>query len=94
MEMITQRVVRRFREREIKMKSVKIMLKTIQDVREFVNAVTGVDYEVDLMQNRYVIDAKSLMGIFSLDLLSPIELVARTDDAGALFDKISAFIVK
>ena len=54
------------------MKETQIKLTNIQDIREFVNKVILLDYEVDLVQGRYVIDAKSIMGIFSLDLLSPI----------------------
>ena len=50
------------------MTAVKIRLSTINDVKDFVNAVTLCDYEVDLISGRYAIDAKSIMGIFSLDL--------------------------
>ncbi len=75
------------------MQKTKIVLKSIQDIRTFVNEVTLLDYDVDLEQSRYVVDAKSIMGIFALDTLSPITLVARTNDAGDFFDKIKAFIV-
>ena len=75
------------------MKEVKIKLTNVQDIREFVNQVILADYDVDLIQGRYVIDAKSIMGIFSLDLLSPIQLVAHSDNTDALFDGIKKFIV-
>ena len=75
------------------MKETKIKLSNVQDIREFVNQVILADYEVDLVQGRYVIDAKSIMGIFSLDLLSPIDLVAHTENADALFEGIKTFIV-
>ena len=75
------------------MKEIKIKLSNVQDIREFVNQVILADYDVDLIQGRYVIDAKSIMGIFSLDLLSPIELVAHTESADALFEGIKKFIV-
>ena len=75
------------------MKETKITLKTVQDVRDFVNHVILVDFEVDLVQGRYTIDAKSIMGIFSLDLLSPITLVAHTEFADDFFDKIAKFKV-
>ena len=75
------------------MKEITIKLSNVQDIREFVNIVILADYEVDLIQGRYVIDAKSIMGIFSLDLLSPIKLVAHTDNCQALFDGISKFVV-
>ena len=76
------------------MKEVKIVLSNIQDIRDFVNQVILVEYDVDLVQGRYVVDAKSIMGIFSLDLLSPITLVAHTDYAEDFFDKIAKFEVK
>ena len=74
------------------MKEIKIKLSNVQDIREFVNLVILADYDVDLVQGRYVIDAKSIMGIFSLDLLSPITLVAHTENAEALFDKLARFV--
>lgn len=76
------------------MQKTKIVLNGIQDVRKFVNEVTLLDYEVDLEQGRYIVDAKSIMGIFALDTLSPINLVAHTDKADAFFDKIKEFIVE
>ncbi len=75
------------------MKEIKIKLTNVKDIREFVNDVILVDYEVDLVQGRYTIDAKSIMGIFSLDLLSPIDLVAHTNNADAFFEKIAKFTV-
>ena len=75
------------------MKEITIKLSNVQDIREFVNLVILADYDVDLVQGRYVIDAKSIMGIFSLDLLSPINLVAHTDNADALFNGIKKFVV-
>lgn len=76
------------------MKEMKIALSNVQDIRDFVNEVILVPYEVDLVQGRYTIDAKSIMGIFSLDLLSPITLVAHSDRAEALFEKIERFSAK
>ncbi len=70
---------------------MKIKLFTIQEVREFVNQVILLDYDVDLVQGRYIIDAKSIMGIFSLDLLSPITVVAHTEKAAEFFDSIAQF---
>ena len=75
------------------MKEIKIKLGNVADIREFVNVVILADYDVDLVQGRYVIDAKSIMGIFSLDLLSPISLVAHTDNSDALFERIAKFVV-
>jgi len=75
------------------MNEIMISLPNVRDIRDFVNCVILTDYEVDLIQGRYTVDAKSIMGIFSLDLLSPIKLVARTDDASELFAKIEKFKV-
>ncbi len=75
------------------MKSVMIMLATINDVKNFVNIVTKYDFDVDLVSGRYAIDAKSIMGIFSLDLSKPIKLEAHTDNADAFLADIKPFIV-
>ena len=69
-------------------------LSSINDVKDFVNTVSRYDFDVDLISGRYIVDAKSIMGIFSLDLSKPIELVAHTDDATALFADIKQFIVE
>ena len=76
------------------MVETKIVLRDIQSVREFVQLVIMLEYEVDLVQGRYIVDAKSIMGIFALDILSPITLVAHTDDASEFLVKIDKFIVK
>ena len=56
------------------MVTVKISLNSIDKVKSFVNDITKFDYDFDLVSGRYVIDAKSIMGIFSLDLSRPIDL--------------------
>ena len=71
-----------------------IELNAINDVKEFVNTVMLFDYDVDLVSGRYAVDAKSIMGIFSLDLSKPIKLQAHTDDPEALEKAIGRFIVK
>lgn len=76
------------------MKTTTIMLNTINDVKLFVNTVAKYDFDVDLVSGRYAIDAKSIMGIFSLDLSKPIQLEAHSDDCDAFFEEIKAFIVK
>ncbi|MBO5110020.1 MAG: HPr family phosphocarrier protein [Clostridia bacterium] len=76
------------------MTSVKIRLSSIQDVRNFVDLVTKYyDLEIDLVSGRYVVDAKSIMGIFSLDLLHPITLNAYTDDAAKLLEDLKPYLV-
>lgn len=75
------------------MVKVNVLLESIADVKEFVSTVTMYDFDVDLVSGRYAVDAKSIMGIFSLDLSNKIELVAHTDDAEKFLEKIKKFIV-
>ena len=56
------------------MLAVKISLNSIDKVKSFVNDISGFNAEFDLVSGRYVIDAKSIMGIFSLDISKPIDL--------------------
>ncbi len=76
------------------MKSVKIRLSTIEEVRKFVDTVLKYPGETDLSSGRYIVDAKSIMGIFSLDLMNPITLTAQDEDAPALFEELKPYIVK
>ncbi len=62
------------------MKTVQISLNSIDKVKSFVNDVTRFDNDFDLVSGRYVIDAKSIMGIFSLDLSKPIDLNIHAED--------------
>jgi phosphotransferase system HPr-like phosphotransfer protein len=62
------------------MKTVQISLNSIGKVKSFVNVISQFEYDFDLISGRYVIDAKSIMGIFSLDLSKPIELAIHTED--------------
>ena len=75
------------------MKSFNIMLRSITDVKDFVNIVNKYEFDVDLSSGRYVVDAKSIMGIFSLDLSKPIKLEAHTDDGEDCIKEIEKFIV-
>ncbi len=75
------------------MKNATIKLNTIEDVRSFVNIVSKYDMEIDLVSGRYIVDAKSIMGIFSLDLLKPIELTAHADDTDALFAELKPYMI-
>ena len=62
------------------MKSVQICLNSIDKVKSFVNDISKFDCDFDLVSGRYVIDAKSIMGIFSLDLSKPIEFNIHAND--------------
>lgn len=76
------------------MKSVQIRLSTIADVRDFVNIVAKTDADIDLQSGRYIVDGKSIMGIFSLDLLSPITLTVHSDDADEILENLDRFMIK
>ena len=69
------------------MKSVSVMLATINDVKTFVN------FDVDLVSGRYAVDAKSIMGIFSLDLSKPIKMEIHSETPDAFLNEIKPFIV-
>jgi len=62
------------------MKSISVCLDSIEKVKGFVNVVSAVDGDFDLVSDRYVIDAKSIMGIFSLDLSKHLRLDIHQDD--------------
>ncbi len=74
------------------MKSTVIKLETINDVKNFVNTVSKYDFDVDLVSGRYAVDAKSIMGIFSLDLAKPIKVEIYSDNCQQFLDEIKGFI--
>jgi phosphotransferase system HPr-like phosphotransfer protein len=76
------------------MKTVKICLNSIEKVKSFVNEITKFDVDFDLVSGRYVIDAKSIMGIFSLDLAKPIDLNIHADDElNTILEVLKPYIV-
>ncbi len=76
------------------MKTVTICLNSIDKVKNFVNDVTKFDSDFDLISGRYVIDAKSIMGIFSLDLSKSIDLNIHAEDGlDAVLDVLKPYIV-
>ena len=79
------------------MNVVKIRLSSVNDVKEFVSAVSFCSCELDIEADRYIIDAKSIMGIFSLDLSKPLVLKINSADENEIADvlgKIERFIIK
>ena len=62
------------------MKECKIQLTSIEDVKEFVTLANKYEHECDLVSGRYAVDAKSIMGIFSLDLSKPLNLVVHGEN--------------
>ncbi len=77
------------------MKTIKVSLNSIDKVKQFVNDINRYNYDFDLVSGRYVIDAKSIMGIFSLDLSQPIDLNIHADgeDLAAVLEKLSVYEV-
>lgn len=73
------------------MKSIPIKLTYAEEVKAFVNAVNQYAYEMDLRSGRHVVDAKSILGIFSLDLSKPITLEIYNDDCEDLVKDIQQF---
>ena len=76
------------------MKTVKISLNSIDKVKAFVNDVTKFNTDFDLVSGRYVIDAKSIMGIFSLDLSKAIDLNIHDDDTDEILKVLAPYIVE
>lgn len=77
------------------MKTFDLLLSSINDVKDFVNIVSKYDFDVDLTSGRYVVDAKSIMGIFSLDLSKPIDLNihAENQDADNIIELLKPYLV-
>ena len=76
------------------MKTVQISLNSIDKVKSFVNDITKFDCDFDLVSGRYVIDAKSIMGIFSLDLSKPSDLnIHAEENLDAVMEVIKAYTV-
>lgn len=76
------------------MKTVKITLDSIEKVKHFVNVINRFDAEFDLVSGRYVIDAKSIMGIFSLDISKPIDLnIHNADNLEEILEDLKPYVV-
>ncbi len=78
------------------MKKLTIKLNESQQIKEFVNIVNKYAFEMDLRSGRYVVDAKSILGIFSLDLSKPVDLEIFSDDTAEtaqFIQDIKAYIV-
>ena len=76
------------------MKTIQISLNSIDKVKAFVNDITKFDNDFDLVSGRYVIDAKSIMGIFSLDLSKPIDLsIHAEEDLNVIFGSLKPYMI-
>ena len=75
------------------MKSINITLNSIEKVKNFVNIISAYDGDFDLASDRYVVDAKSIMGIFSLDLSKPLRLdIHSSETSGKLEEQLKNFL--
>lgn len=75
------------------MTTATIRINAINDVKDFATIVSGCPYIVDITSGRYTVDAKSIMGLFSLDLSNDLDIKIHSDDCGDFLDEISRFIV-
>ena len=76
------------------MKTVQISLNSIDKVKSFVNDISKFNNDFDLVSGRYVIDAKSIMGIFSLDLSKPIDLsIHAGEDADKILETLKPYMI-
>lgn len=70
----------------------KIKLSMISDVKEFLDVAFKIECDIDLVKDRYIVDAKSTLGIFTMDLSKPIELVIHSNDE-SLMELFTKWIV-
>ena len=75
------------------MKMIQIRLSLVENVNKFVNIVGRYPFDMDLRAGRHVVDAKSILGIFSLDLSRPITLEIYSDDCDDLLKEIQPFVL-
>jgi hypothetical protein len=67
-------MIRKLGQKGDRLNKIWIKLDTFDKIRKFIDITCSMDYELDLVSGRYVVDGKSIMGIFSLDLSNPIEV--------------------
>ncbi len=75
------------------MKSIQISLQMASQVKKFVNIVQNYTFDIELKSERYVVDAKSLLGIFSLDLSKPVTVEAHSDSCDDLMEALKEFAI-
>ncbi|GHU45656.1 hypothetical protein FACS1894120_0900 [Clostridia bacterium] len=75
------------------MKEFVINIHTIDEVKRFVNTVSKYSYDVDVVSGRYAIDAKSIMGLFSLDLSKDLKIKIHSESCDDLAEDLKPFIV-
>ena len=75
------------------MRALPIMLKSPQEVKSFVNTMNRYSFDMDVRSGRNVVNAKSILGIFSLDLSKPVTLVVYHDSCDTLIDEIQSLVI-
>lgn len=76
------------------MVSRKVFLNTVEEVKAFVDIITPYPYEIDLISGRFLVDAKSMLGIFSLDMSKPVRMDIHTDSCDALLEQLKPYLVE
>ena len=71
---------------------INLLLRSVNDVKKIVNVASKYDFEVNLIVGNHVVDAKSIMGIFSLDLSKPIKTEIHSDDCDKFLTEINEFV--
>ncbi|MBQ1231443.1 MAG: HPr family phosphocarrier protein [Clostridia bacterium] len=71
-----------------------IMLYSIDDVKKLASIANTKKYDIDISLGKYLVNAKSIMGIFSLDLTQPLNIIAYSDGSDGFLDEIAEYIYK
>ena len=75
------------------MQAVTISLTQVNQVKRFVNLVAQAPYDVDMVSGRYTVNAKSMLGIYSLDLSKPIQVLIYSDNCEELKKELAEFML-
>lgn len=75
------------------MLSLEVKLSSVDDIRDFVDRCCELDCEIDLAAGRYIVDAKSLLGVFSVDLTRNLELSVYSDDKDHVCSVLQPYLV-
>lgn len=78
------------------MKTIQILINSTDRIKEFVSDTSKINADLDLVSDRYVINAKSIMGIFSLDLAKPVRLdiYAEKEELDEIMKRLQKYMVK
>lgn len=76
------------------MKSIAIQLTTAENVQKFTAITSKYPYDIDIRSDRYVVNAKSILGIFSLNLTKPLVLEIHNNDSAQLIEELNEYIIK